>query len=165
MRLPDPTLALLLAAFLAAPLAAGPVAAADYDSGPIHVAAPWARATARPGMTGGGFMAITNRGKAADRLIAMACADAQTTEVHRTVSQNGVMKMLPVDGLDLPPGRTVTLSPGGLHAMMIGLSKALAPGQTTTCTLTFQHAAPLTVQLAVQSAGAMSPGMAAMPGM
>ena len=137
-------------------LMATPALAADYDAGPIHVAAPWARATARPGATGGGFMAITNRGPAPDRLTAMACADATSTELHRTVAQNGVMRMLPVEGLDLPPGKTVVLSPGGLHAMLIGLGRTLSPGQTTACTLTFAHAGTLAVQLDVLRAGAMS---------
>lgn len=152
-------------------LVATPALAADYDAGPIHVAAPWARATARPGMTGGGFMTITNHGTAPDRLTAIACPDAKTTELHRTVSQNGVMKMLPVEGLALPQGQTVTLAPGGYHVMMIGLDKALAMGSTIPCTLTFEHAGTLAVQLSVQGAGAQSAGtqsaggMANMPGM
>ena len=152
--------AVLLALFCAStPAVSGPAFAAEYDAGPIHVANPWARATARPGMTGGGFMAITNRGTAPDRLTAMTCADAKSTELHRTVMQDGVMKMLPVDGLPLPPGQTVTLAPGGYHLMLIGLAKALNQGQATTCTLHFAHAGAMIIQLAVQSAGAMSGGM------
>jgi hypothetical protein len=163
MRWRDAVLLTLLLA--ATPAFAMPAFAADYDAGPIHVATPWARATARPGMTGGGFMSITNRGPTPDALQSAACADAKSAELHRTVSQDGVMKMLPVKTLPLPPGKTVTLAPGGYHLMMIDLSKTLSPGQTTPCTLTFQHAGTLTVQLAVQSAGAMSGGMANMPGM
>jgi periplasmic copper chaperone A len=150
---------------VAALVLATPAFAAEYDAGSIHVLNPWARATARPGMTGGGFLAITNRGATPDRLTAIACADAKTTELHRTENQNGVMKMLPVDGIDLPPGKTVTLGPGGYHLMLIDLGRALAEGQTTPCTLTFQHAGTLAVRLAVQSAGAMSDGMGNMPGM
>ena len=161
MRWREAVLLTLLSAsapWAAALPASAPALAAEYDAGPIHVADPWARATARPGMTGGGFMAITNRGTAPDRLVAITCAEAQSTELHRTVMQNGVMKMLPVQGLLLPPGGTVRLAPGGYHLMLIGLAKALSPGQATPCTLHFAHAGPLAVTLAVQGAGAMSDG-------
>ena len=34
---------------------------------------------------------------------------------------NGVMKMRPVAGLELPAGRTVELKPGGYHVMLMDL--------------------------------------------
>ncbi len=137
-------------------LIASPAAAAEYAAGPIQVTAAWARATARAGATGGGFMTITNRGTTPDRLTDIACDAAKSTEIHRTVDDNGVMKMLPVSGIDLPPGGSVTLAPGGYHAMLMDLGQRLAKGKQTRCTLVFQHAGPLPVELDVLSAGAMS---------
>ena len=83
---------------------------------------------------------------------------AAAAELHQTTNENGVMHMLPLpDGLALPAGQGVTLAPGGLHVMLMGLRHPLKQGETLALTLTFEHAAPVTVQVPVQAAGASSP--------
>lgn len=122
----------------------------------IQVDQPWARATAPAAKAGGVFMTLTDTG-APDRLVAAATPVADVAEVHRTVEQNGVMKMQPIDALDLPPGQKVQLSPGGYHVMLMGLKQQLKPGDTFPITLTFAHAAPMTVTVKVEAAGAAGP--------
>ena len=54
------------------------------------------------------------------------------------------------------------LRPGGLHLRMLGLAQPLERGATLPLTLRFEHAGEVTVQVAVQAAGAS--GMPAMGG-
>lgn len=78
--------------------------------------------TAPTAMAGGGFMEITNSGDTGDRLIDVL-ADYPRVELHRTeFDSDGVATMIHLeDGIDIPPGETVTLAPGGMHVMFMGL--------------------------------------------
>ena len=149
---------------MAAALVAAVPAIAQAQS--IQVDHPWARATAPNAKAGGVFMTLTDTG-AADKLIAAASPVAGMVEVHRTVEENGVMKMLPVEAIDLTPGKAVTLAPGGYHVMLMDLRRQLKQGDTFPLTLTFAKAAPLTVTVMVEAPGAAGPGqlMHSMPGM
>ena len=46
---------------------------------------------------------------------------AATAELNETIDDHGVMKMRPVDGVALEPGKPVTFKPGGYHVMLTGL--------------------------------------------
>ncbi len=50
------------------------------------------------------------------------------------------MKMFPVDGLELPAGKTVKLAPGGYHVMLMGLNSPLQAGGRVPVSLTFEMA-------------------------
>lgn len=92
-----------------------------------------------PGMTAtGGYLTIQNHTGATERLVAVTAAFAARAELHTMIHENGVMKMrkLP-DGIEIPAGGTVELEPGGLHLMLMGLSRTLEPGQTLEVELTF----------------------------
>lgn len=117
----------------------------------IRVTDAWLRETA-PGQTaGGGFLTITNNGKADDRLTGGGSARAAQVQVHDMRMEGGVMRMRPLDGgLPLPAGRTATLKPGGLHLMLIGLKQPLKRGERVPVTLTFARAGKVTVDFIVQ---------------
>ena len=80
----------------------------DFKVGDLEIDHPRSFETPPMAMTGGGFMTLTNTGDNADRLIAVR-ADFPRVEVHETVVTDGVGKMLPVEGIDIPAGETVTL--------------------------------------------------------
>jgi copper(I)-binding protein len=133
----------------------------------------WARATASSQKVGGAFLTLTDSG-APDRLLSASTPAAEMVELHQTVSDGGVMKMVPVAALDLVPGQPVELKPGGYHLMLMGLKQRLDVGATFPLTLTFAKAPPVTVTVTVAragaSSGAMDQGMVthdgiAMPGM
>ena len=144
----------LLAASFAA--LAFPAHAQETRAGDLLVQQPWTRA-AGEGATGGGFLAISNRGAAADRLLAASSPLARAMELHTMVRDGDVMRMRPVQAIDVPVGQTVTLRPGGLHLMLIGLSRPLREGETVPVTLRFERAGEVRVELAVQAAGAREP--------
>ncbi|MBD0274830.1 MAG: copper chaperone PCu(A)C, partial [Acetobacteraceae bacterium] len=68
-----------------------------------------------------------------------------------------VMRMRAVEVIEVPAGQTVTLRPGGLHLMLIGLALPLREGETVPVTLRFERAGVVPVELSVQAAGAREP--------
>ena len=146
-----------LPAVAAVPAAAQP--APTGAAGDVAVRQPWTRAAGQ-GTTGAGFMAISNRGAAADRLLSAASPVARALEMHSMARDGDVMRMRPVEGIDIPAGQTVTLRPGGLHLMLVGLSQPLRQGETVPVTLRFERAGEVRVALEVQAAGAREPAAA-----
>ncbi len=107
-----------------------PAAAAQ----PASVKDAWVRAPAPGQKVAGAYMEIT--GGAPLWLIAVASPVAARTELHSTTMEDGVMKMRPIEKLELPGGRPVKLAPGGLHIMLIDLKQTLKPGDRVPITLT-----------------------------
>ena len=68
-----------------------------------------------------------------------------------------VMRMRPVEGIDLPPGQAVALKPGGYHIMLMNLRAPLTVGQTFPLHLTFANSPAEDVQVMVQPASATGP--------
>jgi copper(I)-binding protein len=61
------------------------------------------------------------------------------------------------DGLEIKPGQTVELTPGGFHIMLAGLKKPLNKGDHFNATLTFEKAGTVDVEFDVMAMGA-TPG-------
>jgi periplasmic copper chaperone A len=125
------------------------------QTGQLEVSNAWARAT--PGRSVPGAAYVTIQSPTADKLVAVSSPVAKKAELH-TMSMSGmVMKMRPVASIDIPAGQAVTLQPGGLHIMLVGLAKPLQTGQSFPLTLTFEKAGSRTVTVAVEKIGAMGP--------
>ena len=82
---------------------------------------------------------------------------AMMAELHETRKENGVMRMRSVQALPLEPGKPVKMQPGGYHIMLMDLKQPLEQGESFPITLTFEHAAPVTVQVPVMAPGAAGP--------
>ncbi|MGH6665147.1 MAG: copper chaperone PCu(A)C [Pseudolabrys sp.] len=136
-----------------------PALAEDVTAGSLKISAPWARATPKGASVGGGYLKITNTGTAPDRLIGGSTDIAKSFEVHEMTMDKGVMKMRPVTGgLEIKPGQTVELKPGGYHVMLMGLKKQLEKGQHFKATLEFAKAGKVDVNFTVEGVGAQSGG-------
>jgi copper(I)-binding protein len=129
-----------------------------YKLGALVIEQPWARATPAGAQVGGGYVKITNTGKEADRLVGGTLPMAGSVEVHEMSMTNGVMKMRQLgDGLEIKPGQSVELKPGGYHIMFMGLREGLKQGQTIKGTLSFAKAGSVEVEFAVAPIGAAAP--------
>jgi copper(I)-binding protein len=140
-------------------LFAGSVRAGDYSAGDVTVGNPWARATPKGANVAAGYLTITNKGSAPDRLMSGTTNVASRFEVHTMVMEDGVAKMRPVEGgLEIKPHETVELKPGGsYHVMLIGLSQQLQQGQHMTGTLTFERAGKVDIEFSVVAMGQGAP--------
>jgi len=146
----------LLALFVA--FLAVPAAAQDYRVGTLEIGHPWTRATPSTAPTAGGFLTVTNKGTTPDKLISAKSAAAETVQIHTMKMEGNVMRMREQDGgLEIAPGATVTLAPGHLHLMMMGLKGPLKQGEKVPVTLVFEKAGPIDVELAVMAMGASAP--------
>lgn len=145
-----------LAAGLAAAFLASPVPAHDYNLGDLEIGHPYALASG--GKTAAGYFSITNHGTAADSLVAIR-SEFPRSEVHGTETDaNGVARMVPVPALEIPAGGTVTLQPGGLHVMFMGLDHPLAAGDHVPATLDFEKAGEVAVDFQVEARGEAAHG-------
>ena len=132
--------------------AALPVRAAE-DS--IHVEHAWSRAAAA-GRVGVLYLTVTDTG-AADRLVGVDTEIADKAELHESLSENGVMKMRPVQSVPVKPGEPTVLKPGGYHVMLMGLRRELRDGDSFPVTLHFASGGAVTTTANVSKAGAAMP--------
>jgi copper(I)-binding protein len=140
----------------AAPLAE-PAAETIYKVGTLVIEAPWTRATPGGARVGGGYLKITNTGAESDRLLGGSLPIAAAVEVHQMSMTDGVMKMRKLEGgLEIKPGQTVELKPGGYHLMFIGLRQGLQQGQPVKGTLRFEKAGSVELEYRVEPIGARS---------
>jgi copper(I)-binding protein len=149
------TVSLLVFALL---LSAGNAVARDYSIGSIQVGNPWTRATPKGSAVAGAYMTISNKGTVSDRLVGGSSAVAGQFEVHSMVMEQGVAKMRPVEGgLEIKPGETVELKPGGFHVMLTGLKQPLEKGQKVKGTLEFEKAGKVDIEYTVEALGVSAP--------
>jgi copper(I)-binding protein len=130
-----------------------PAAAQAAD---LTVTEAWSRAAGANGV-GVGYLTIRNAGSQPDRLLSATSPVARTAELHNHTRDGEVMRMREVTDIPVPPGETVTLAPGGLHIMLIGLAEPLRQGTEVPLTLQFERAGAVQVMLHVQGAGARGP--------
>jgi copper(I)-binding protein len=153
-------------AFLVTPLSVIPGLAAEYDVGSIHITQPWSRATPKGVTSGAGYMTITNKGTAPDKVSCVSDDASAQCQIHSMTMEGGVMKMRPVEGgLEIKPGETVTLAPMGFHIMFRDLRHPLEQGNMVKATLRFEKAGTVDVEYSILAVGAPGPGTASGSGM
>ena len=146
--------------FLAIALAvcAGDAIAGDYSVGTIQIGNPWTRATPKGASVAGGYMTISNKGSAPDRLVGGSAAVAAQFQVHNMTMEQGVARMRPMGaGLEIKPGETVELKPGSFHVMLMGLKQPLEKGQKIKGTLEFEKAGKVEIEYTVEALGTTAP--------
>src|SRR6516162_1192217 len=147
-------------AMAALPLASASGQAADYEVGSIHITQPWTRATPKGASSAAGYLTVTNSGTAPDRLTCAGTDVAAQCQIHIMSMENGLMKMRPVEGgLEIKPGETVTLKPGGDHMMFVKLKHQLQTGNAVEATLQFEKAGAVKIEMPVVAIGAAAPGI------
>ena len=111
--------------------------AADAKLAAIGVENSWVKASEysdhEGGMTGV-FADITNNTDQPIHLVGGETSFAGMIEVHEVVDGNMQMRD---GGIEIAPGETVSLEPGGLHLMLMGLSKKIVPGTEVDMKLIF----------------------------
>ena len=110
----------------------------------------WARAASQADGVSAVYMAIENTGDQPERLLHAHADVAESVEIHESRMEGGVMKMQPVDRIDIPAHGSVELEPGGIHIMLIGLARDLQPGDEIELELHFEQAGHVAVRAVVQ---------------
>jgi hypothetical protein len=121
---------------------------ASFTVGDLVIDNPWARESVT--RTGAAYLTVRNGGDAADRLVGVASEVADRAELHSSVVQDGVMRMRPVDAVEVPAGGEAVLEPGGLHVMLIGLKAPLEEGDSFALRLVFEDAGEVEVVTTIE---------------
>lgn len=133
---------------------AKPVAISAAAAKTVVVTQAWVRASSFSDHTGGmtgAFAKITNRTSKTVTLVGGSSSFAPMVQVHQVV--DGMMSEKK-GGIKIAPGKSVLLQPGGLHVMLMGLTKEVKPGTVVDLKLTFTNAKPVSLKLISKPADA-----------
>lgn len=147
-RLASPFVVLALAVLLAAPASAR---ADTVRFGDIEIERAWARPSIGRSPNGAAYLTIANHGEEADRLVAASTPAAERTELHTHLVEGGIMRMRPIEAVEVPPGAPAAMRPGGDHVMLMGLRQPLRVGDSFELILVFEKAGEVAVTVRVES--------------
>jgi copper(I)-binding protein len=125
----------------------------------IDVQEPWARSAGMMGAqegagmesNGAAYMVIVNSGDVADKLLRVESDVSGAVELHKSEIKDGVMRMNPVEYIEVPANGQVELMPGGLHIMLIGLNQELRESDTVMLNLVFEKSGQIMVNAEVRA--------------
>ena len=116
----------------------------------VIVIDPYVRAMPPGQKVTGAFLSLKNDSDS-DRSLVRAESDAaKNVELHEHVHKDGMMQMREVEKIDITKGSTTALKPGGLHIMMIGLTRALNVGDIVDIKLIFDDGSEQVVKAPVK---------------
>jgi copper(I)-binding protein len=121
------------------------------------VEAAWARASLSGVRNGIVYGSIVNDGPDSVRLVGGSTPVAARVEFHIHAMNGDIMTMKQLDSVDLKPGETAILKPGGLHIMLIDLKQPLKAGESFPMTLISASGASIAVQVEILGATALGP--------
>lgn len=107
----------------------------------------WIRPSTGPNTAA--YLTITSPTGQPDKLIKVECEYATTVELHNHINENGIMKMRPVDYIEIGKD-PVSLKPGSLHIMLMGLKDSFQGKEKIPLTLHFEKAGPITIDFSVK---------------
>lgn len=145
----------LFAVLISALMFASAAYAHEYKVASIDIHHPAVNATPPSAKVAAGYLTLKNSGSSDDTLVSVdAPTIANKVEIHEMKMTDGIMKMRPLaDGLDVPAGQEVALSPHGAHVMFMGLKQPLVAGEKYEATLHFKNAGAVAVTFNVEPIG------------
>lgn len=139
------SLFLLLAALLPAAASA---------AGRLVVENAWIRTAPPAAPMRAGYAVLRNAGDAPLRIRAVHSRDFGDVSLHATQLENGVARMRELDGLDLAPGESAVLEPGGKHLMLMQPRGELGAGAKAVVTFEIDNGSSTDAEFSVREAPA-----------
>jgi len=93
----------------------------------IRVADPYVRATPPGQKNTAAYVELGYEDSHPASIVAVYTPIAKKAQMHTVEEVKGVAKMMQVSHIQLKPGSTTSLQPGGYHIMLMGLSEDLMP--------------------------------------
>ncbi|MEM5469795.1 MAG: copper chaperone PCu(A)C [Paracoccaceae bacterium] len=132
--------------------------ASTAGSQDVVVEGAWSRAsigTKRPGVA---YLTLRNTGSDPVSLVGLETPLAMMPEIHETKTDaNGVSSMAPAGEITIPAGESVSLEPGGKHAMLMKLQRKMVEGENFSLTFNFADGGQLTVNVPILGVAARGP--------
>ena len=98
---------------------------------PVEVHEAWVPQAPPVAMMHAGYLQITNHSDQAVAIIAAESADYESVEIHKTVTKDGMSRMIKQDEVVIAPGKSLSFERGGLHLMLMHPKRKLAVGDNT----------------------------------
>lgn len=99
------------------------------------------------------YFTLENKGSEPQVIVGVKTPLSPKAELHSTIMEGkDVMKMKPVERLEIGAGQKVFFQPGGNHVMLTELPKPLTVGERVKLTLIFEDGSELPVKLLVKDA-------------
>lgn len=124
-------------------------------SADISVTEPWVREGPPAARVLGGFMTISNASDKDDALVGVTSPDFNMVEMHQTVMQDGMGKMIPQEQIVVPAGGKVVLKPGSYHLMLMMAKRGFKAGDIVNVELSFQSGSKMPVEMPVKKGEGM----------
>ena len=121
----------------------------DEKSGTFAILNPVIR-TPMAGRPTAGYFDFNYNYKVPDRIIAVASPVFKRVEMHDSVADGGMKKMVKLDTLELPAKSSVKFTPGGKHLMLFDPTKVLKAGELIKVTFVFAERDPIDVSFEVK---------------
>ena len=139
---------------------------AEEPAAGITITDAWARATADVEDPTSAIYAVIHNSGDADHLVSASVPAeiAGQVETHTTEMDGDTMKMVHVDGYEVPANGELVLEPGKNHIMLMMIPNQLVAGEMFTATLHFEHAGDIEVMVEIRPLDGSS-DMSGMSGM
>jgi hypothetical protein len=115
----------------------------------VGVETPWIREAPPTSTVLAAYMVLRNNGDTQYTISRIESPDFRDARIHRTLVEDGVAKMVPVEQLPLPVHGNVTLEPGGLHLMLFDPLRSLREGDNVKLVIHMSNGDSVTVQVPV----------------
>jgi copper(I)-binding protein len=138
---------------LAMPLSAGALLfeASALPADGVTVRDAWVREPPPDRDVTAAFAVVENAGREARAIVSAKSGEAEKVELHEMKRDGEMMRMSPVEKIELPAGGRTELKPGGLHLMLFGLKKRIGPGDIVALEIALDDGTVLSVSAPVRS--------------
>jgi len=134
------------------------LAGATAQAGTLQVTDAWVRAAPPNARMLAGYMTLENTSERDRALLGAASEAFKRIELHRSVVESGMARMVEQESIPVPAGETVSLEPGGYHLMLMHPRQRLSAGESVTLTLSFDNGQTLAVEAPIRRPGAGAEG-------
>ena len=115
------------------------ISSASGASDTLIISDAWVRATPPGKMMTAGYASLENVSKNVITITGVSAEIAGHTSLHETRIERDRSTMRPVARLSIKAGERVSLTPGGLHIMLMKLSESLSDGQSIDICLELEN--------------------------
>lgn len=124
--------------------------AAVGEEGSIRVQDPWVRAAPASAKMLAAYMTLHNGGTGTRVLRGASSTHFTKVEIHNTVMQDGMARMVQQEQIELPAGSSIAFAPGGYHFMLMGPKMSMGVGDQVELILVFANGDEVSVNAMVR---------------
>ena len=111
---------------------------------------PWVRSASPTATVMAAYLRIDNTADLPRILTGVRSANFESVEIHNTVVEDGLARMIHQEQLEVPARGSLTFKPGGYHLMLMGRKAPLNVGDQVELTLVFENGEELPATAAVR---------------